>query len=120
MQLVINIENMYMNDRSRELPLLEYLSWKAGCEYLSDLHGISSVQKIRLAREIERLPACSISLQEWNDALEYLLGQPPQPDAEAARDALMAGLKAQDEQGEGNHGKLQLRKKYHGAVGCWM
>ena len=47
MQLVINIENMYMNDQSRELPLLEYLSWKAGCEYLSDLHGISSVQKIR-------------------------------------------------------------------------
>ena len=97
----------------KDVSLLDYFQWKTQCEYLSDLHWLSSEQRACLAREIEKIKAERASLHEWNDALEYLLGQPPQPEAEAARDALMAGLKAQDEQGEGNHGKLQLRKKYH-------
>ena len=97
----------------KDVSLLDYFQLKTQCEYLSDLHWLSSEQRACLAREIEKIKAERASLHEWNDALEYLLGQPPQPEAEAARDALMAGLKAQDEQGEGNHGKLQLRKKYH-------
>ena len=45
-----------------------------GCAYLSDLHWLSGGQKMRLAREIERIEAPEASLHEWNDALEYLLG----------------------------------------------
>ena len=35
------------------LPLLEYLSYRAGCAYLSDLRYISDWQRVQLARVLE-------------------------------------------------------------------
>ena len=75
------------------LPLLEFLAYKAGCVYLSDLHNASSWQKVRLVRELERVPAEAAALREWNDALAYLFQAPPEKTAQAARERLIATLK---------------------------
>lgn len=102
-----------------KVPLLDYLQWKMGCAYLSDLHWLSGGQKMRLAREIERIEAPEASLHEWNDALEYLLGQAPRDTPETARDALIAGLKTQE---EGNYegtqaGNRDAAASYAGGAG---
>ena len=75
-----------------DIPLLDVLSMKAGCAYLSDLHDLDAWRRIRLARELEQMPAHSADLKEWNDALEYLSRDAPQASAEAARERLIQVL----------------------------
>ena len=74
------------------LPLLEYLSHRAGCAYLSDLRYISDWQRVQLARVLAEIPAEAADLRIWNDALEYLAWEPPEPTAEEARARLIAVL----------------------------
>lgn len=74
------------------LPLLEYLSHRAGCAYLSDLKYINGWQRARLARVLEEIPAEAADLRIWNDALEYLAWEPSEPTAEEARARLIAVL----------------------------
>ena len=54
----------------KEVPLLDYFQWKLRCEYISDLHWLGAARRAQLAREVERLGAADVSLDEWNDALE--------------------------------------------------
>ena len=75
-----------------DVPLLDTLSMKAGCEYLSDLCYLDAWQRGRLARVLERISAHSADLKEWNDALLYLSREPPQGTAEAARARLIQVL----------------------------
>lgn len=84
----------------KNMPLLDYLHLKTGCEYLSDLHWLNSIQKIRLVQEIEQISAEEVSLHEWNDALAYLLDLPPKPTADTARNALITALQTQAEERE--------------------
>lgn len=72
--------------------LLDVLSSKACCDYLSDLRNLCGREQLRLAQELEKLPPGSASLSDWNDALNYLLNEPPQPTREAAREQLLRGL----------------------------
>ena len=74
------------------LSLLEFLADKAGCPYLSDLPRVSGWQRVRMARELEHIPAESASLHDWNDALDYLTGAPPEKTAQAARERLIHAL----------------------------
>ena len=74
------------------LPLLEYLSYRAGCAYLSDLKYIDSWQRARLARVLEKIPAGAAELRTWNDALDYLAQAPPEQAAEDARALLITKL----------------------------
>lgn len=74
------------------LPLLEYLSHRAGCAYLSDLKYINGWQRARLARVLEEIPAWSADLRTWNDALDYLAQAPPEQAAEDARALLITKL----------------------------
>lgn len=74
------------------LPLLEYLSYRAGCAYLSDLRYISCWQRARLARVLEEIPAEAAGLRTWNDALDYLAQTGPEQTAEDARARLIAAL----------------------------
>lgn len=56
------------------LGLLEYISSKTDCMYLSDLHDPlywSEIKKI--LREID---CRAYDLHEWNDAVSYLTGEP--------------------------------------------
>lgn len=74
------------------LPLLEYLSYQAGCAYLSDLRYISGWRRARLARVLEEIPAEAADLRTWNDALDYLAQAGPERTAEDARARLIAAL----------------------------
>jgi len=82
-----------MTSDALTLPLLEFLQYKAGCTYLSDLKSISGWQRTRLARVLEQIPAEAADLRTWNDALNYLAQAPPAASAEAARERLIAALR---------------------------
>lgn len=75
-----------------EIPLLDALSIQADCMYLSDLHYLDKWQRMRLVRTLEQLPADAASLEEWNNALQYLAQQPPEETAAAARTRLLQSL----------------------------
>ena len=83
-----------------EMSLLEYLAYRAGCRWLSDLHCLDGCQRIRLHHVLEQLPPEAAPLREWNDAVTYLTGR--QPAATAA-----AGL------AEATGGRAHGRR-------CWM
>lgn len=74
------------------LPLLEFLQYKAGCTYLSDLRRLDGWQRVRLARVLEKIPVGAVELRTWNDALAYLAQAPPANTAEDARARLIAAL----------------------------
>ena len=58
------------------LPLLEFMQHRAGCLCLSDLQSIADWLRSRPVRE-------------WNGALAYLSGAPPEETAQAARERLI-------------------------------
>ena len=62
-----------------EMPLLEYLAYRAGCRWLSDLHCLDGCQRIRLHHVLEQLPPEAAPLREWNDAAAYLTGREAAP-----------------------------------------
>ena len=74
------------------LSLLDYLSHRAGCEYLSDLPYTTGWQRTRLTRALEDIPPEAASLHDWNDALQYLARQPPEETAQGARERLIQSL----------------------------
>lgn len=74
------------------LPLLEYLSHRAGCTYLSDLRYLDRWEKVQLAQTLEQIAVEAASLRVWNDALDYLAQAPPEQTAEAARARLITAL----------------------------
>ena len=74
--------------------LLETLARRMDCEYLSDLKYLRASKRLLLAETVRRLPAQEARAEEWNDALNYLTGQEPQPTAEQARRALLKALES--------------------------
>ena len=74
-------------------PILEHLARLMGCEYLSDLKYLDKRSRTVLAGLVEKLDPEQATVEEWNDALAYLTGQDPMPDAARARQALIEGLK---------------------------
>ena len=81
-----------MRNTTLTLPLLEFLQYRAGCAYLSDLRYISGWRRARLARVLEEIPAEAADLRTWNDALDYLAQAGPEQTAETARARLIAAL----------------------------
>ena len=75
-----------------EQPLLERLAIQVGCTYLSDLRFLNDEQRRYLAQKLEQLHPREEDIREWNDALAYLAGAPPEPTARAARDLLVSQL----------------------------
>ena len=78
-----------MSGNAMTLPLLEFMQYKAGCAYLSDLRNIGGWQRTQLSRALARVPPEDAGLQEWNDALTYLTGAPPEATPQAARERLI-------------------------------
>ena len=66
-----------------EQSLLDLLSIQMKCEYLSDLY---------LAQRLNRLTPREEDAREWNDALGYLTGAPPEDTAQAAKERLVSLL----------------------------
>ena len=72
-----------------EQSLLDLLSIQMGCMYLSDLRFLSPEQRRYLAQRLDRLAPRQEDIREWNDALNYLTGAPPEDTARAAKDRLV-------------------------------
>ena len=69
--------------------LLDLLSIQMGCMYLSDLRFLSPEQRQYLAQRLDRLTPRQEDIREWNDALDYLTGEPPEDTAQAAKERLV-------------------------------
>ena len=54
------------------ISLLDFLAYKGGCMYLSDLRSINSTECRMLKRCIEEISTDRFVAREWQDALEYL------------------------------------------------
>lgn len=80
------------SDQGEGETLLELLMRRANCDYLSDLRFLDGERRGRLARYLADIPWQAGSLAEWNEALRYLLAEPPQETEESARNCLIAGL----------------------------
>lgn len=72
-----------------EQSLLDLLSIQMGCMYLSDLRFLSPEQRRYLAQRLDRLTPRQEDIREWNDALDYLTGAPPEDTAQAAKERLV-------------------------------
>ena len=72
-----------------EQSLLDLLAIQMGCMYLSDLRFLSLEQRRYLAQRLDRLTPRQDDVREWNDALEYLTGAPPEDTAQAAKERLV-------------------------------
>ena len=74
-------------------PLLEYLAYISGSKYLSDLHYLDGTGRNRIAQALENISSESVSLWEWNDALNYLTGVGPAASPSAARELLIEQMR---------------------------
>ena len=74
------------------LSLVEYISYKVGCTYISDLPRLDVLGKMKVAHVLENVPADVYPPKEWNDAIQYIVQGSAELTAEEARAALMKKL----------------------------
>lgn len=72
--------------------LLDYLTLCMGSCRISDLRVMNQERKCEMAFYIEPLSASDASVEEWNDALQYLTGGAPRKTAEEGKAALCRAL----------------------------
>lgn len=82
-----------MSSTELTCPLLEYLAYISGSKYLSDLHYLDGTGRNRIAQALENISSESVSLWEWNDALNYLTGVGPAASPSAARELLIEQMR---------------------------
>lgn len=62
-----------MEECGVKLGLLEYLSFKTGCAFLSDLHDRKKLMFVQ--SEVHNMNPALFSLKEWNEAVRYITGE---------------------------------------------
>lgn len=72
--------------------LIEYLASALQCEYLADLHRLDRERKRYMADFIRPLKEEDYSLFQWNDSLEYLVGESTKSTAAEAKELLLRKL----------------------------
>lgn len=82
-----------MSSTELTCPLLEYLAYISGSKYLSDLHYLDGTGRNRIAQALENISSESVSLWEWNDALNYLAEVGPAASPSAARELLIEQMR---------------------------
>lgn len=75
-----------------EQSLLDLMAIQMKCEYLSDLRFLTQEQRQYLAQKLDRLTPREEDIRDWNDALDYLTGAPPESTAQAAKAKLVQEL----------------------------
>lgn len=75
-----------------QFSLLDYLAQRVGCPFLSDLRYLDRQRRVRLLQALRSVSPEDAPLEEWNDALTYLTGAPPEGTVQAARTQLLALL----------------------------
>ena len=73
--------------------IVEYVAMKLGYTNLSDLHHMDAIDRLAACRAVEKINAEDESLEGWNDALSYLVGEPPAESQEEARSRLIEKLR---------------------------
>ena len=89
-------ENRTWESGALNVGLLDLIAGQMGCDFLSDLRFLNSTQRAELAQKLEKLSADAFGLHDWNDALEYMAGQPSEQSAAEAREALLRCLKNEE------------------------
>ena len=74
------------------LSFVDYAAYVAGCTYVSDLHTLDSIKKRKIAYALGKVDPDTFSLQEWNDALAYMVRAGPQQSPASAKDILISLL----------------------------
>ena len=69
--------------------LLELLSIQMGCSRLTDLKCLTGEQRCYLAQKLNQLTPREKDIRDWNDALTYLTGAPPEETARQAKARLV-------------------------------
>lgn len=81
-----------MNKYSR-ISLLETILMDSGCRSLSELSSISKEKRIKIAEHIKSdIDLDTPTLQDYNEALHYLLCAAPKETKEESRKCLLEGL----------------------------
>lgn len=76
------------------ISLLEMILKDSGCHTLSELSTISKNQREKIAEHIANdIPSEAPTLQDYNEALHYLLCEGPRDTKESARRCLLDGLR---------------------------
>lgn len=75
--------------------LLDQMAAQMGCVCLSDLRFLDARRREYLVRRLHPLSPHTWALKEWNDALIYLTGLPPQPTVQQAKEQMIQFLGAQ-------------------------
>lgn len=72
--------------------LVDYLATQLGCEFISDLRFLTSLERLTLARVIKKLQPADFPLHEWNDAIQYIVNKRVVNSSESAYRTLLTEL----------------------------
>lgn len=90
--VLMNREERKMNEYSR-ISLLESILIDSNCSSLSELSALTKEQRMKIATHIKKdIPPEVPTLQDYNEALHYLLCHAPAETKEIARNCLLNGL----------------------------
>lgn len=73
--------------------IVDYIAMKLGYPNISDLRHMNRLDRIAACRVVEKINPGDESLAGWNDALVYLVGEPPAKSQEEARFRLLQKLR---------------------------
>lgn len=75
---------------TQKVSLVEHLALKLRCDYLSDLHYLSKLERYTLKSIIQAIPTEAFNLWQWQDAFCYLTGkESEEKDAENVKQQLI-------------------------------
>lgn len=75
-----------------QISIVDYIALKLGFRNISDLPRMDGTSRIAACRTLEKVKAEDESLAGWNDALSYLVGEPPAESQAEARARLIQKL----------------------------
>ena len=70
------------------LSLVEYIAYKAGSMYISDLRNMSTVEKRHALGGMKYVKENTYELSQWNEALRYIMNRDPVNSVNEARKIL--------------------------------
>lgn len=93
----MSLGNSFQNEQaaSGRISILDFLMKELQCTYLSDLYFRMNDYQQQLIEALVNLPVDEHTLQDWNDALTYLVRLPAQDTGEEAKRLLLSSLSNQ-------------------------
>lgn len=83
-----------MDEYKEGTALLEWMATCAKRHFISDLKNLTPPEALELSNLIkDHVKPEDVPLSQWNDALDYLLHETPKDTREAAKAALLAGMR---------------------------